>query len=268
MPNYIPSARDILRSYQKTLGNTVTNFKVNGTSYNFFDTSERKWSYITRNMDFLIFNFDIAYGCDRIQFPGDSTIAITEQEETRLIHEMILQQHEMLEFALKQWQFANIKVIILFTKIDKLTPSFLQRLSATLLFNNYYGPKRVDEMLNHLARYLASGLPRTSRKAVFCKASIAELSTEIADVVMSALEHFDEQSSEKDDATIDLRMPASDLSLARDRFREERLRMSSSESSLAQNRLREERPRMSSSSLARDRGRDEALPVAIPIKWL
>jgi hypothetical protein len=192
VPNYIPSASDILHSYQRTLGNTVTSFQMNGTSYNFFDTPERKWWFIKRNMDFLVFTLDIAHGCDRVACFSASTIDQTEEDETNDIHTLILWQQKMLDAALGEQQLANAKVIILFTKIDRLTPSFLQRLSTTPLFDNYDGPKQVNEMLDHLARYLALGLQKASRKAVFCKTSIAESSTEIAGVVLSALEHFDE----------------------------------------------------------------------------
>lgn len=208
MPNYIPSASDILRSYQKTIGFTVSNFEVKGRSYNFLDTpglpvegslSFSKWQVNMHNTDILIFTFDIVVDREVIRPYATST----EDEERSAIHAAILGQQQSLEAALENPRLSDAKFIVLFTKVDRLTPGVLRRLGGTPLFTDYAGPNTGDAMLDHLARRLASGLGKRANKISFWRTSIANSSTEMAEIVLNAIEQLDE-SIDEEEATASL----------------------------------------------------------------
>ena len=199
MPKYIPSASDVLRSYQMTLGITVTNVEAKGRSYNIFDLSgyheERQWQRVIHRADVVVYTFDVSRDSEGVKYDANAGTSMDRQID-------------VLKETLNDARLLASKVIILFTKVDKLTPEAVHRLSQSMLYVYHQGPETVDGVLDFLARKLSLELEgvqkrlsfgKTPKRVTFWRTSIAESSTEMADVVLTALEQLEDSIEEEDE---------------------------------------------------------------------
>lgn len=193
---YVPSVSDILRSYQRTTGICVSHFKANEKSYNFYDVggaqSERKkWIKAFPDTNFIIYTFDAACFGEPLR-ENESSDAMQEQ------------------FSL--WQgisnmsiFRKTNIIVFFTKVDKLAALLAQSPPFDRFGNAFEEvPTTAEDALRGLSNHLVSlvtnqdGRERPPRWLTFWHASIVNSSTEVAEVVLSALELSEELAMRQD----------------------------------------------------------------------
>lgn len=185
-PRYIPSASDVLWTYQPSQGISVTNIKARGRGYNFFDTQSsfdglgygHKFLRVLHRADVLVCTFDASCLGDTDHFHTSDKV--------------MQSQMESLKGIVGDSRLLATKIIVLFTKVDRLVPDVMAQLLGTAQFIDFTGPKTVDTVLNHMARKIATLLGHTSKTITFWRASIAHSATEMADVALNALEQMDD----------------------------------------------------------------------------
>lgn len=184
--SYIPPITDILRSYNKTSGVCVSNFEINGKSYNFFDTGgrrteRRKLTDVLPNKDAVLFTIDVAcYG-----------EPLMESEESDAMEEQLMAWRG----AVNSRGLSKSDVIVIFTKVDRLTGNVLAQFTTTTGFENYVWDSdsvTADDVLRYLSDRLMSMVMEpfadSQRKISFWHASIVESSTELANIALAALQ--------------------------------------------------------------------------------
>ena len=171
----------------------MSRFKADGRSYNFYDVggarSERKkWIKSVEDTHALVFLFDTACLGEPLQEQeGDDAMA-----EQLMLWESIANSH----------LFAGAHLIVIFTKVDKLTTDVLWRLYSLGLFEPFLAehPETSDNALRGMAQKLMSlvhepdhSQEQPRRWVSFWHASIANSTTEMAEVALSALEKLDQE---------------------------------------------------------------------------
>lgn len=192
--DYIPSVQDILHSYEKSNGISVSHFEVNNKSYNFYDvggarSQRKKWIHEIADVDVLIFTVDASCFRDILQ----------EDEDTNAMREQFM----LWEHLSNSHWFSKSHIIVLFTKVDKLNavpakwPPALYDAGDSFMDVFKEQPTTTDDILRGLADYLSSMIDdpqskeRPTRWLTFWHASITNSSTELAEVTLSALEHIE-----------------------------------------------------------------------------
>lgn len=167
----------------------MSHFEANGRSYNFYDVggarSERKkWSIVSDDTDVLVFTFDASGFKQPLR-----------EDETQ---NMVLESFLLWESIVKSHTFAKSHIMVLFTKVDRLA-TLLAQSPPLSHFNGLFleKTKTVDDILRGLANHLISklhnndGQERPPRWMTFWHTSIESSSTEMAEVMLSALEHIE-----------------------------------------------------------------------------
>lgn len=160
----------------------MSNFKVDRKSYNLYDVGgtrvqRRKWIHIMSEADVMIYTFDVACA-------GDARIDDD--------YDAMQEQVTVLKALLESPPLDKVHAIIIFTKVDRLTAQAMSRLLSSELFPTYKGDiQSTGEILDHLAREIASWVKEPRKRITFWQASIARSSTELADVALTALEQLD-----------------------------------------------------------------------------
>lgn len=181
-PNYIPTFQDILWANKKSMGLQETQYVLNDTLCRFFDlggtrAERREWLRRCRaDVKSIIFTLDVS--CYDQVLTDDAT------------QNRMTEQLEVWKSVVDQPKFVATDFIVLFTKLDKLTPSKLEASPFNSIFPDYAGkPDSTDDILQYLAFRLDTASKEwTRRRLVFCNAgSIWNSPTNMAEVAVSAL---------------------------------------------------------------------------------
>ncbi|CAH0017846.1 unnamed protein product [Clonostachys rhizophaga] len=181
-PNYLPTDNDILRSYCKTSGVCTFEFNSAGRSYNFYDvggarSQRRKWIELFPKADIFMWTFDICCSGEVSQDHGGDSM-----EEQLELWEFVVNHHR-IDF--------DATFVVIFTKIDKLTPTVISRLLSMEYFRGYEKDRTdVDMVLDHAAGRLAAAVRGTRINVSFGRASIATSPTKMAEEAMRTLEQL------------------------------------------------------------------------------
>ncbi|KAJ0120087.1 hypothetical protein J7T55_000940 [Diaporthe amygdali] len=181
-PLYIPTCQDVLWTRNMSLGLHEFHYLLDGTLCQFFDVGgtraeRRKWPLEYSSVNSIIFTFDVS--CyNQTLFEDSTTNRMTEQ----------LRVWDML---VTLPCFSDTNFIVLFTKIDKVTPSTLEASPFNSLFPDYSDkPHSSEDILQYLACRLDVALrgEGRTRRLVFCNAgSIWNSPTNMAEVAVNAL---------------------------------------------------------------------------------
>ncbi|CAG9997057.1 unnamed protein product [Clonostachys byssicola] len=181
--NYLPTDSDILRSYCKTSGVCPFEFASAGRSYTFYDvggarSQRRKWIELFPKADVFMWTFDICCTGEVSQDHGGDSM-----EEQLELWEFVVNHHR-IDF--------DATFVVIFTKIDKLTPTVISRLLSMDFFRGYEKDRTdVDMVLDHAAKRLATAMKGTRINVSFGRASIATSTTKMAMEAMRTLEQLD-----------------------------------------------------------------------------
>ncbi|VUC32786.1 unnamed protein product [Clonostachys rosea] len=181
--NYLPTDNDILRSYCKTSGVSTLEFSSAGRSYSFYDvggarSQRRKWIELFPKADIFMWTFDISCSGEVSQDHGGDSM-----EEQLELWEFVVNHHR-IDF--------DATFVVIFTKIDKLTPAVISRLLSMEFFQGYEkGRKDVDMVLDHAANRLSRAVMSSRINVSFGRASIATSPTNMAEEAMRTLEQLD-----------------------------------------------------------------------------
>lgn len=181
-PNYDPTFQDILWAKKKNMGLQESQYVLDDTLCRFFDfggtrTERREWLRECRaDVNSIIFTLDVS--CYDQVLTEDAT------------QNRMTEQLEVWKSAVDLPKFVDTDFIVLFTKLDKLTPSKLEASPFDSLFPDYSGRRdSKDDILQYLAFRLDTASKEwTRRRLVFCNAgSIWNSPTNMAEVAINAL---------------------------------------------------------------------------------
>lgn len=181
--NYIPTAQDILFTGTSSISICESQYFVDGALCRFFDVGgsrvERtKWSREATGVYSIIFTLDVS--CYDHQYRYNEKITINRMLEQLTVWDGLV--------ASKPFEATNF--IVMFTKVDVLTPSKLGASPFNYLFPDYAGkPDSIEDILQYLARRMETASNGWGpRGLMFCNAgSIWDSPTNMAEVAVRAL---------------------------------------------------------------------------------
>ncbi|KAK2613420.1 hypothetical protein N8I77_000337 [Diaporthe amygdali] len=164
--DYLPSLEDVIWAQTRTTGTWESKFLINGANYHFFDVggtrSERKkWINVFPNVNMMVFTFDVSCYHQALNEDLDGN----RMDEQFMLWESIANSH---------W-FTNVRIVVLFTKADKLTPDNLMYHPFKSKFNDYNGdPESAEDIIKYLTWRLDGLVSRQlntrSGRVTFCRA--------------------------------------------------------------------------------------------------
>lgn len=176
--DHIPTFQDILWVSNRSSGSYEYHYVLDGTPCRFVDVGggrdeRKKWIKVFEDVNSIIFTLDVS----SYDVENDSLNRMVEQLS---IWDSLVQS---------QW-FTTTNFIVLFTKVDRVTPSRLETSPFQSICPDYLG--RLDS-LEDILKYLAWRLEGASKEwmqrgLVFCNAgSIWDSPTSMAEIAVSAL---------------------------------------------------------------------------------
>lgn len=183
-PDYIPTFRHILWAKSSTSGLCESRYILDGTLYRFFDVSgtrhERcKWSPAFRSADSIVFTLDVS----------DYDQAYAEDPTINRMSEQLKFWDELVQST---WFWGGTNLVVLFTKLDRITPLKLEASPFKLFFPDYSGkPESLEDILQYLSWRLhtASKVEEwKTRRLVLCNpGSIWDSPENMGEITVSAL---------------------------------------------------------------------------------
>lgn len=180
--NYTPTLQDVLWARTKSVGLYESRYVLENTLCRFVDfggTRAERWKWSRspcRDVNTIIFTLDVS--CYDQVLPEDATV------------NRMIEQFSFWDSLVQSECFAATNFVVLFTKVDKLTPSKLQASPFSSIFPAYTGkPDSSEDVLQYLAwRLDTASKDWTRRRLVFCDAgSIWDSPTNMAEVAVRAL---------------------------------------------------------------------------------
>jgi guanine nucleotide-binding protein G(i) subunit alpha len=180
-PNYVPTVEDILHARTKTTGSYETQFVHDGTTYSFIDvggvrSQRRKWIHEFANVDAIVFTCDVS--C------YDSPLW-EDESQNRMVEQLVL-----FDSLVNSRWFSNSHMVVMLTKVDKLTARKLAASPFRATFPDYVGhPESVEDMLNYLCCRVRCLVRNDTISVVVCRPdSIASSTTNMAEVAVNAIQ--------------------------------------------------------------------------------
>lgn len=179
--NYVPTLQDVLWARTRSIGLHESRYILEDTLCRFVDfagtRAERcKWARSCKDINAIIFTLDVS--CYDQVLTEDATA------------NRMIEQFSFWDSLVQCEYCAATNFVVLFTKVDKLTPSKLRASPFSSIFPEYAGkPDSAEDVLQYLAwRLDTASKDWTTRRVVFCDAgSIWDSPTNMAEVAVRAL---------------------------------------------------------------------------------
>ncbi|KAI1392922.1 G-protein alpha subunit-domain-containing protein [Hypoxylon trugodes] len=172
--DYIPTMEDIRRVPMRTLSDLGSSFEFGNVVYHLIDPGsaqmeQKNWNYAFLGVDTVIFVFDVSAYC----------ISVGDGEMNKMDEQLML--WGKLALAPRS---PNERIIVIFTKEDRLTPDRLERWIFSEYFPGFQGdPLDVEDILQNIAGLLTSMMKRVTvieRLPIFWRTSFENEPIEIA----------------------------------------------------------------------------------------